>query len=484
MTIARNLVFWLLAAICVVLALQGALRVRSAVEVFDADMRRDHELLGRGLGAAVIAMWTSHGAEAARDLVHHADPPSTDIEVRWVSLEAGAPGDPTTIDPTMLESLLHGSIVHAAAHNAAGEERLATWVPLPALDGKRTALYVSEDSHSRDRYVRTSVRTSIYGTLAIIVVCGVLATAIGSIFVGQPVARLVEQARRIGRGELTAHVAPTRRDELGTLADEMNAMADRLAEANRRVHEETQARIEAMEQLRQADRLLTVGRLASGIAHELGTPLQVVTGRASLIAGGEVTGDEAKQFAGVIVSEVDRMAGIIRQLLDFARHRHPDKIKQDIPAIARQVSILLGPLAERKGVQFEIDERGATPISVDGAQIQQVITNLLVNAVQAMPKGGHVPVACATGPKTPPDGSEANPGEFLTMTVEDEGTGIDPNVLPRVFEPFFTTKDVGEGTGLGLSVSYGIVREHAGYIEVDSEVGRGTTFHVHLPLGV
>jgi signal transduction histidine kinase len=483
-TIARNLVFWLLAAICVVLALQGALRVRNAVEVFDADMRRDHELLGRGLGAAVIAMWTSHGAEAARDLVHHADPPSTDVEVRWVALQPGAPGDPTTLDEATLATLMHGSIVHAAAHNAAGEERLATWVPLPPLDGKHTALFVSEDLHSRDRYVRASVRTSVYGTLAIIVVCGVLATAIGSIFVGQPVARLVEQARRIGRGELTAHVAPSRRDELGTLADEMNAMADRLDEANRRVHEETQARIEAMEQLRQAERLLTVGRLASGIAHELGTPLQVVTGRASLIAGGEVTGDEAKQFAGVIVTEVDRMAGIIRQLLDFARRRRPDKVTQEIPAIAKQVAILLGPLAERRGVRIEIDEKGAEPASVDGAQIQQVLTNLLVNAVQAMPKGGRVQVGFSVGKQTPPEGSEAAAGDYLTITVKDEGEGIDPSVLPRVFEPFFTTKDVGEGTGLGLSVSYGIVREHAGYIEVDSEVGRGTTFHVHLPLGV
>lgn len=474
---------WLLGAICIVLAIQAAMRVQSAVELFDNDMRHDHELLGRGLGAAVNAIWRSHGKEAALELVNKADPPSTDVEVVWYALEPGAPGDPlpASIDAATLATLMHGGIVHRTVR-VHGEDRLATWVPLAPHDGIRTAIGVSESLVGKDRYVKASVRASVYATLAIVVVCGVLATAIGRFLVGTPVARLVEQARRIGRGELDVRLAPTRRDELGALAEEMNAMADRLAEANRRVHEETAARITAIEQLRQADRLLTVGRLASGIAHELGTPLQVVAGRASLIADGEVEGTEARDFAGIIVTEVDRMAGIIRQLLDFARNRHPDKIKQDVPAIVGHVFTLLRPMAERRKVELHVDEAGAVPVSVDGVQIQQVITNLVVNGIQAMPNGGALHVSFGHGTRTPPEGSDAPTGEYLSICVRDEGTGIDPAVISRVFEPFFTTKDVGEGTGLGLSVSYGIVREHGGFIEVDSEPGKGSTFRVHLPL--
>jgi two-component system NtrC family sensor kinase len=480
MTVARNLVWWLLAPYFVLLTINAWVRFDREVKLFDSDMRHDHVTFAKGLGAAVRTVWATRGVELAREVVLDADPPTAEVDVHWVALDGGAPGERLEGDEPLRADLLAGRTVQREL-SVGSEQRLVTFFPIDAHLGQHTALRVSESLASKQKYVRASVRNTVIFHLAIIVSCTVVATMVGAWLVGRPVQQLVEQARRIGRGELDARVEPVRQDELGVLVEEMNSMAERLAEAHRRTQEESAARLAAIEQLRQADRLTTVGRLASGIAHELGTPLNVVAGRASLIA--EVTSEQtARDDAKIIVSEVDRMAAIIRQLLDFARHRAPDRFEQDVSAIVKQVFTLLGPMAEGRHVQFELDATRAVPASVDGAQIQQVLTNLIVNGIQAMPDGGKLRVEFDHGPRTPPEGAGASAGEFLTVSVCDEGEGISDEVRSRVFEPFFTTKGVGEGTGLGLSVSYGIVREHGGFLDLETKHGVGSTFHVHLPL--
>src|SRR5262249_3720184 len=157
-----------------------------------------------------------------------------------------------------------------------------------------------------------------------------------------------------GEGDFSGPLQLAHKDELGLLATEINAMSDRLVEATRRVERETAARIATLDQLRHADRLMTVGMLASGIAHELGTPLNVVSARAQMIAGGECTDDEAKEYAGVIGSAADRMAKIIRQLLAFARRKSPQKAPRDLAQIAGETCELLRPLADKRQVRFEL----------------------------------------------------------------------------------------------------------------------------------
>jgi two-component system NtrC family sensor kinase len=170
-------------------------------------------------------------------------------------------------------------------------------------------------------------------------------------------------------------------------------------------------------------------------------------------------------------------------LLDFARRREPQKSSTDLAALARQTLALLGPTAKKHGVKLE----GPAPdsserLDLDAGQIQQVLTNLVVNGIQAMPRGGRLTLALRRERALPPVDSGGEEGEYLRIDVRDEGAGIPPDVLPRIFDPFFTTKGVGEGTGLGLSVSFGIVREHRGWIGVETEVGRGSRFSVFLPL--
>jgi two-component system NtrC family sensor kinase len=293
--------------------------------------------------------------------------------------------------------------------------------------------------------------------------------------------QLVEKVRRIGTGDLSGPVALARRDELGELAVAINQMCDALAAATEATQREAAARVAAVEQLRHADRLTTVGKLASGLAHELGTPLNIVGGRGAMIAAGEATGEEVFENARIIVEQTERMTQIIRQLLDFARRRPVDKARTDLREMAAETATLLRPMADKRGVQIVVASGGGAGQAVaDSGQIQQVIINLLVNAIQATDRGGTVTVTLhdESADRSPERGE---PRPTVCLDVTDTGQGMDPETAARIFDPFFTTKDVGEGTGLGLSIAYGIVRDHGGWIDVKSQPGRGTTMRMHLP---
>ena len=294
----------------------------------------------------------------------------------------------------------------------------------------------------------------------------------------------MEKTRLISAGNLQGPIHLGTRDELAELGESLNRMCEQLAESQGKIHEETAARIAAMEQLRHADRLKTVGRMASGIAHELGTPLSVVSGRAGLIGSGKLTADEVSQSAAAIKAESEKMTKIIRQLLDFARASKPQKTAVDLRPVVSQTVDLLRPLAEKRKVELRLAAGGDPAVAeIDAGQIQQVLTNLIVNAVEAMPGGGKAEIAVRSQAACPPAGGETRPSMYFAVEVRDEGVGIAEEHVWRLFEPFFTTKEVGEGTGLGLSIAYGIVQEHGGWIDVTSRPGEGSRFTVFLPAG-
>jgi signal transduction histidine kinase len=285
--------------------------------------------------------------------------------------------------------------------------------------------------------------------------------------VARPVRALVAMSKRIARGDLSTRLHLRQKDELTTMAQAMNAMSAQLESA--------------LEQLRHAERLGTVGKLAAGVAHELGTPLNVVGGSARMIASGELEGDEALEAARTIQQQTQGMSAIIRQLLDFARRRSPEKAQLDLGEVTERTLDLLRPLAEKRGVQLQLERSDGAVAEIDPGQIGQVITNLVMNAIQALPRGGQVAVRLDGSEEQPPADVGGSRRDFVRVAIHDDGTGIAPDVLAHVFEPFFTTKAVGEGTGLGLSVSYGLVREHGGWISVESAPNQGSTFTVHLP---
>jgi signal transduction histidine kinase len=202
-----------------------------------------------------------------------------------------------------------------------------------------------------------------------------------------------------------------------------------------------------------------------------------------MIASGETSPLDVPHDALIIADQAKRMAQIIRQLLDFARKRTPERALTDLASTAEKVVALLGQMADKQGVALSVRQNAEPCVTQsDEGQIQQVLMNVVANAIQATDRGGCAVLALSQRRVQPPLDQGGRERDYCCIEVKDTGRGMDQATIARVFEPFFTTKGIGEGTGLGLSVAYGIVREHGGFIEVESQLGRGSTFTIYLPL--
>jgi two-component system NtrC family sensor kinase len=479
MKLARKLVFGLLLGSIVVFAASAWLRVIREVELFDRDMQRDDVLVGRAIATAVRRTWQVEGEAATREFIRSFNVGSH-VQVRWVNLDGSQPAEKPLLEHARLAPVREGQELSERS-DALGVQ--LTYVPLGLTGGNKLgALELTESLAAEAAYVRRSVWAAAITTAALIAVAGFLTSVLGALFVGRPVHQLVGKVRRIGTGDLSGPVALERHDELGELATAINQMCDALSAANEEARREAAARLAAIEQLRHADRLTTVGKLASGIAHELGTPLNVVAGRAFMIATNEVEGAEVTENARIIGEQTERMTKIIRQVLDFARPRKVEKIPADLRGLADETAGLLRPMADKRGVQLQVREIATTSVAIaDLGQIRQAVTNLVVNAIHATGNGGTVSIGLSDEMATPPNADRRHAQRYLCLRVHDTGQGMDLETQARIFDPFFTTKDVGEGTGLGLSIAYGIIRDHGGWIAVDSSPGHGTTMSIYLP---
>jgi two-component system, NtrC family, sensor kinase len=467
-----------------VLALNGFLRVQREVAVYERERTRDHRLIGLALRETVEAVWRSEGEQRALEVLAHVNTPEAHIRIRWVWLDELAAMQRPPVDPAELRGgAPEGTAVSVLWSDPSGADYRYTYVPLRVGGPRAGALELSESLLSKHRFVRRTILDTVLTTASFALAAALLSSLLGVWIVGRPMKSLIEKARRTGQGDFTGPLYMRQNDELALLAREMNTMCERLVIAHERVDAETAARIAAIEQLRHADRLMTVGKLASGIAHELGTPLNVVAGRAGMIAEGETTSEETVSYSRIIVEAVDKMTRIIRSLLEFARRKGPQKAPQSLEPTVTRTLELLGPLGAKKRVELVLraDEKLRT-VDVDPNQFEQVVTNLVVNAIQSMTGDGKVTVTLGESRARPPADIGGDEADWACVSVADEGAGIAPENVAHVFEPFFTTKDVGEGTGLGLSVAYGIVRDHGGWIEVRSVLGKGTEFAVYIPL--
>jgi signal transduction histidine kinase len=245
---------------------------------------------------------------------------------------------------------------------------------------------------------------------------------------------------------------------------------------HQRVERERAQRRLAVEQLRHAERLNVIGTLAAGVAHEIGTPLNVISGAAEILAEDPITEVKASELSQLILNQTEKITAIIRHLLEFGRRGGTAITEVDVDrTIARTVELLAATARKRLvDLRFSGALGGEHPVRGSARELEQVVSNLVLNGIQAMPRGGALRIS------TRLEGRDGR--TFAAIVVEDEGSGIREKDLPFIFDPFFTTKGVGEGTGLGLSVSYGIVQDWGGSFEVSSTPGRGTTFVVRMPL--
>lgn len=486
MKLAPKLAAGFIVVAATLLAATGALRIRRELAIAEADVRRDHEAVGRAVAGAARAVLRNEGADAARAAIEDAAG-GAHMTLRWVCRPAGAPLASTCAE---LAALGDGSISRVVAHD--GRELRVTYVP---FGEGASALEVSEARDAETGYARRAIVDNVTAGAVLATLFAALSFGLSLALVGRPVGRLVEKARKVGDGDFSGPLPEGSGDELGELSREMNAMCERLARAHDELERQTTAKVVALEQLRHADRLRTVGQLASGIAHEVGTPLNVIGMRAGLIAGGELDAADARESATAIVDAADHITKVVQKLLLFARRQSSELVPCRLPQIAARAVELTSTMAARGEVIVSIDERVTSTVDADPTLLQQAIMNLLVNAIQASPRGSRVDVVLDEAP-LPDDRARATShvlsrgdltaaleagARLARVCVRDRGPGVPAELAPRLFEPFFTTKPAGEGTGLGLAIASGIVHELGGVVDVARRDGGGTSVDVYLP---
>lgn len=480
MKLVPKLALALFAGVVAVVAGLTAWQVRREIDLFDEAVRRDQRIVGVTAGAALSSKRTRE--DAAR-LARRVDDSGETISVRYVSLAVGAPKALQPLVRVRPEDLPKpGAWYQLVQSKTRGEraDKLVTYVSAPVIDEPRGAMELVQPLASHAEYAWRGVWSAFASSLAMLLVGAVTMTFIGARVVGRPVSELIAAARRIGQGDFDVFPSIKRQDEFGELARAVRTMGLGLSAERKRTREEVEARIQALDQLRHAERLTTLGKLASVLAHEIGTPLNVIAGHAKLVAGGKLDGNDTHESATEIGRQCDRITSIVRRVLDYARRRPPKRALVRAADLVGQTAALLKSFATQNEVALAYEAAAdQVELLADPDQLQQTLINIAMNAIQATAPRGTVTIGVETsGSERSLDGHSS---EFVVFKVTDTGTGIDDATRARIFEPFFTTKPPGEGTGLGLSVARDIVQEHGGTIEVSTALGHGSTFRIRLP---
>jgi two-component system NtrC family sensor kinase len=311
-----------------------------------------------------------------------------------------------------------------------------------------------------DREIARNGRRSLVAVATAVVGISLIIWAFFHYLVIKPVSQLLNATERVAEGDLSSKIAVRRNDEIGRLGDSFNEMTVKLAEANAQIY--------------QSSKLASIGRLAAGVAHEINNPLTGVLTYSSFLLK-RADDPEVKEDLEIIVRETKRCREIVRGLLDFSRQAPARKLAVDCNDVIRKSIAIVDNQLNVKGISVTTTlQDQLPPITADPNQLTQVLINLLVNAADAMDEGGEDVFlsTCVI---------ETDDVRSVEIKIADTGSGIPEAHLEQIYEPFFTTKD-NKGTGLGLAVVWGIIKEHGGEIRVHSKEGLGTTFTIHLPV--
>jgi two-component system NtrC family sensor kinase len=457
------------AALAVALGIDAYIEVQRAVAEYEADLLSHTAQQAHALSVSVSKLLISYGDGGATEVMEAANSASRGVRAQWVNLRALLNSKLELTDTEVLR--LRSGLPVARLFGLDAPNRAAVaFSPVMIERQVYGAVEVTQLAVRRSELLSWHAERALTTAAALLAISWLWASLLGLRWVARPVEQLVDKAVRLGKGDFSHPLDLGTGDEFALLAEKLNEAARELAGSQARVEHETQARIAAIDQVRRADRLVAVGRVAAGLAHELGTPLHVVSERAKMARSGEVEPSELPRTLDIIIEQTARIAATIRQVLDLARQQPPNRSQLNLSSLIESTRELLLPLAAKKSIDIKLDVPPTARALLDGNQIRQVLMNLVMNAIQAMSQPGNIWIRVR------------QQGRQWAIEVEDQGAGIAQEHLSRIFEPFFTTKGVGEGTGLGLSIVQGIVQEHGGSIQVDSTLGRGSLFKILLPL--
>jgi two-component system NtrC family sensor kinase len=317
-------------------------------------------------------------------------------------------------------------------------------------------------------------RNALYVFILLTVAGMALATGIGYVIankISRPVQQLIKASVQVSQGDLSPEIGPISPSEIGVLQKTFKQMLTSIQERDKR------QRVESEIKLLQSEKQASIGKLAGGVAHEINNPLTGVFTFTHMLLRKKDLPEDIRSDLETIAQETERVRKIVKGLLDFSRQTQLDREPTDVNRMVRYTLSLVENQTLIKGINLNFEPEEELPmITVDRSQMQSVLLNILINGIDATEPGGTITIVTGIGV------SDLKPNQKgVEIAVTDTGCGISPEHLDRLFDPFFTTKEVGEGTGLGLSVSHGIVEGHGGSIRVQSKVGHGSTFTVWLP---
>ena len=416
--------------------------------------------------------------------------------------KTGRPNNPFPICTNQMNLALKGNEGTLTAPDYRGVEVLAAYRSIELNPFQRWGLVVKVDESEIQAPAR---RLKLFLSLVFL---SVLITGSALAYwmtksITAPIRALTKIAQRAHSGNLDVRVPFRGNDEVGILSGSFNSLLDKIAEWRRdleatvekrtaelkiEIAERKQAEVSLKsqtEQLIHAQKMEAVGTLAGGIAHDFNNILLVITGYCELLLMSLRTTDQHYASVQVIQKAAFRAADLVKQMLTFSRasETNPAPMKLNLQ-IEDEVSLLDRTIPKTIEIRMDLDPE-LKMINADSTQIDQIVLNLAINARDAMPEGGALTLRARNVTLDEDYCSrnlEVSPGEYVELSVSDTGTGMEKSIQERIFEPFFTTKDPGSGTGLGLSMVFGIVKAHGGHITCHSQPGAGTTFSVYFPV--
>ncbi len=484
MKLFYHLFGYLLVGMIILIGIDEYLSFVTEVEQYENDMITNAIQDGNSISGMIAHVWKESGEKKALEFIQDASESGT-IDIRWVWVDTLFDEFQfSATEKEQFEKLDVGETISLKMRNKDGDLLRYTYVPLDVGQARIGALELSQALLSLREFSNRMLIRALIITALLALVCGMIPYVFINWKIRVPLERLMKQAKRIGDGDLSADLTPHGNDELAEMATTMNDMCSRLIIAKEKIKFEYDARLKTLEQLRHTERLSTFGLISADIAHEIGTPINVVDGRAKMIINENLDAEEIKECANIIKNQAERMTLIVRQLLDFTRRPRKHISMENIAFHVKQVFQLLHPMAAKQHVSFSLNtaEEATVQLNADGSQVQQVLINLLMNSVQAMPDGGKVHVSLTNELLSDTQDSGKELKKYMKIRIVDEGEGICQENFDHIFTPFFTTKTIGTGTGLGLSIAHGIVEEHGGWIDVESSTQEGACFSVFFPM--
>lgn len=458
--------------------------IRQERQDLTSSVEREMWLVGRSLQVAVQNALRDRQLEDVQTTIEelHVIDPTVDIRVydvrsNLIAASQHAAGALRPLDerwPQAQEETDERDLKETLRFEPADDPfRLVMTLPLLLDDGQHVGKLVvnrplTDMREDLDATTR-AIALSILGFVALTVLIGWI---LGNIYITRPLHAFVQAMKRVRIGDLSMpELTRAGGQELKEMSYEFGEMVSALAQAQRRIEQEAEERRRVLLGLQDADKLISIGQLSAGLAHEIGSPLQVLVGRARMLTARAEDAEEVRRNADILVDQGERIARIVDQLLQFGR-RQPMELSEVEPAQTVQTVLdLLEFEARRKDVELRFDARGAPPrIEADAGQVQQIVFNLLTNALAAAPGGSQITVSLELA------------DEMLNLEVCDRGPGIPPEIQGELFEPFFTTRSGEGGAGLGLAIVRALVQEHSGSVEYLAREGGGSRFVVRLPL--